>query len=143
MHALFLHSSCSASIDLCFCSCSKILVISRLNGLLEFLELGNRLSQNAVRENLKNMSLPSMRKKIHSNHSTWKSVINSVSNDVFPCHSCRAHKVTISVLATCKDLVISGSFDNLLKVMKSPVAVEDRYSCLHSVKAIDFKINNM
>ena len=43
--------------------------------------------------------------------------MNSVPNDAIPCHSCRAHTKTISVLATCKDLVISGSFDNLLKVI--------------------------
>ncbi|CAB4021785.1 sterol regulatory element-binding cleavage-activating -like, partial [Paramuricea clavata] len=95
-----------------YISHSKILVVSRLNGALEFLELGDRLSHNVDTENV---VLPSMRRKTHSNPSSWKTIINSVSHDQFPCHSRRAHSKTISVLATYKDLVVSGSYDNLLK----------------------------
>lgn len=96
---------------------SKVLVLSRLDGVLEFLELGDRFSTDGVTENSENsVILPSMRRKAHTCPSSWKTVVNSVSNDQFPCHFCRAHRKTISVLATCKDLVISGSFDNLLKV---------------------------
>lgn len=96
---------------------SKILVISRLNGFLEFFELGGRLSHENVAENSQNnVLLPSMRKKTNLNPSAWKTIMNNLPNDPIPCHSCRAHTKTISVLATCKDLVISGSFDNLLKV---------------------------
>ena len=76
------------------------------------------MSHENVTENSKNNALlPSMRKKTSHNPSAWKTIMNSVPNDAIPCHSCRAHTKTISVLATCKDLVISGSFDNLLKVI--------------------------
>jgi hypothetical protein len=101
---------------------SKILVISRLNGALEFLELGDRLSHNVDTENV---VLPSMRRKTHSNPPSWKTIINSVSHDQFPCHSRRAHSKTISVLATYKDLVVSGSYDNLLKVINTSLVAKD------------------
>ncbi|XP_028415687.1 LOW QUALITY PROTEIN: sterol regulatory element-binding protein cleavage-activating protein-like [Dendronephthya gigantea] len=94
-------------------------VISRLNGFLEFIDLGDRFSENSSNSS----SMPSMRKKMHSNPSSWKTIMNSVSNDHFPSHSCRAHGKTISVISVCKDLVISGSVDNLLKVFRSQTGV--------------------
>lgn len=90
--------------------------MSRLNGGLEFLGIGDRLSLGKVLN--ESDRLPSMqRRKTHSNHSSLKTVTNSVSNDQFPYHTCRAHRKIISVLEICKDLVITGSYDNLLKVM--------------------------
>ena len=109
---------------------SNILIVSRLNGLLEFIELGNRLREPQIESSTfsKPHHVPlSMKKKVHSNLPCWQVITNGVHNDVYPCYSCRAHRKTISVLATSKDLLISGSYDNLLKVVMLIIIVLIRF----------------
>lgn len=96
--------------------CSRTIVVCRLNGYIEFTELGNRLLPDFSSASNKNGLLANLRKKTQSNPSSWRFIKDSVSNQQFICHFNRAHGKTVSVVEICKDLVITASFDSLLKV---------------------------
>lgn len=84
-----------------------------------------------------------MRKKTNLHPSAWKTIMNSVPSDPIPCHSCRAHTKTISVLETCKDLVISASFDNLLKVINTIVTALVLTSAINIFKLKSLILNKI
>lgn len=119
----FLYESTSCGVtSVLYVPVSKVLVLSRLDGALEFLELDNRFPRaNDTSTNSKASSLSSsMKKKLHSNYSCLKTITNSLLQcDSYPCYSCRAHRKTINVLKACKDLIITASCDHLLKVFRS------------------------
>ncbi|XP_046846812.1 sterol regulatory element-binding protein cleavage-activating protein-like [Xenia sp. Carnegie-2017] len=98
---------------------NRTIVVCRLNGYIEFTELGNRLLPDFSSASNKNGLLANLRKKTQSNPSSWRFIKDSVSNQQFICHFNRAHGKTVSVVEICKDLVITASFDSLLKVFRS------------------------